>query len=71
MSENLDRINQEWIVLSATRGLIKIASKGSALKSTYDNSLEFGGEIYPELLGPECSLIKRERESGIIGKRIK
>lgn len=58
-----DRINQEWIALNAIRGMIKIASKGSMTKSTYDNSLDLGGVLYPELLGPEKSILKRERES--------
>lgn len=43
--------------------MIKIASKGSMTKSTYDNSLDLGGALYPELLGPEKSILKRERES--------
>lgn len=45
--------------------MVKIASKGSMSKSTYDNSLELGGVLYPELLGPENSLLLRQRESDI------
>lgn len=63
MSNTEDRINQEWVVLNAIRGMVKIASKGSMTKSTYDNSLDLGGALYPELLGPETSVLKRERES--------
>ena len=63
MSNIEDRINQEWIALNAIRGMVKIASKGSMTKSTYDNSLDLGGVLYPELLGPEKSVLKRERES--------
>lgn len=63
MSDIDDRINQEWIALNAIRGMVKIASKGSMTKSTYDNSLDLGGALYPELLGPENSVLKRERES--------
>jgi len=63
MSSHQDRINQEWIALNAIRGMVKIASKGSISKSTYDNSLDLGGALYPELLGPESSVLKRERES--------
>lgn len=59
----MDRINQEWIALNAVRGMVKIASKGNISKSTYDNSLELGGVLYPDLLGAETSLLKRERES--------
>lgn len=63
MEDQSKRINQEWVTVNAVRGMVKIASKGSMSKSTYDNSLDLGGELYPELLGPENSLIKRERES--------
>ncbi|MCM2129780.1 hypothetical protein [Larsenimonas rhizosphaerae] len=62
-TENIDRLNAEWISLNAFRGLAKIASGGDMVKSTYDNALQLGGEIYPELLGDEVSLLKRERES--------
>jgi len=61
--ENEERINQEWVTLNAIRGMIKIATKGDIAKGTYDNSLELGGELYPELLGPENSLLRRQRES--------
>ncbi len=63
MSDTEERINQEWITLNAIRGMVKIASKGSIKRSTYDNSLDLGGVVYPELLGPENSILKRERES--------
>lgn len=65
MEEQNNRINQEWVTLNAVRGMVKIASKGSMTKSTYDNTLDLAGELYPELLGPENSLLKRERESDI------
>ncbi len=60
-----ERINAEWIALSAFRGLTKIASHGDIDKSTYENALELGGVLYPELLGPEVSVLKREHESDI------
>ena len=63
MNESTSRIDAEWIALNAFRGLTKIASKGDMAKSTYDNALDFGGELYPELLGPESSVLRRERES--------
>ena len=63
MNESTSRIDAEWIALNAFRGLTKIASKGDMSKSTYDNALELGGELYPELLGPENSVLRRERES--------
>lgn len=62
-TEDIDRLNAEWISLNAFRGLTKIASGGDMVKSTYDNALQLGGEVYPELLGDEVSLLKRERES--------
>lgn len=58
-----ERINQEWVALNAIRGMIKIATKGDISKGTYDNSLDFGAELYPELLGAENSLLRRVRES--------
>ena len=63
MNESTSRIDAEWIALSAFRGLTKIASKGDMAKSTYDNALDLGGELYPELLGHESSVLRRERES--------
>ncbi|PPD42227.1 MAG: hypothetical protein CTY16_14845 [Methylobacter sp.] len=63
--EDIDRLNAEWISLNAFRGLTKIASGGDMVKSTYDNALQLGGEVYPELLGDDVSLLKRERESDI------
>ncbi|HEI8867738.1 TPA: hypothetical protein SLG40_003275 [Serratia odorifera] len=61
--DNLDRLNAEWITLSAFRGLMKIATKGDMNKSKYDNVLAFCGDLYPELLGNDVSLLKAERES--------
>lgn len=59
------RIDSEWIALNAFRGLTKIATKGDASKSTYDNALELGGVLYPGLLGSDASILRRERESDI------
>lgn len=56
------RLNAEWVALSAFRGLTKIAAKGDLTKSTYDNALELGGELYPALLGSDASILRRERE---------
>ncbi|MGP9566491.1 hypothetical protein ACT3RP_03460 [Halomonas sp. AOP5-B2-8] len=61
--EDIDRLNAEWISLNAFRGLSKIASNGDMDKSTYDNALELGGAVYPELLGDDVSELKRERVS--------
>ena len=57
------RIDAEWVTLNAFRGFIQIASKGDMSKATYDNALEFGGELYPELLGRDASILRRSRES--------
>jgi hypothetical protein len=57
------RIDSEWVALNAFRELLKIATKGDASKSTYNEALEFGGELYPNLLGRESSLLRRVRES--------
>lgn len=64
MDEN-KKLDAEWIALNAFRGLTKIASHGDMEKSTYDAALDLGGELYPELLGPDVSILKSERESDI------
>lgn len=63
MTERRSRIDAEWIALNAFRGLAKIASKGDIARSTYNNALDLGGELYPELLGSDTSVLRRERES--------
>ncbi|MFC4634246.1 hypothetical protein ACFO3O_10030 [Dokdonia ponticola] len=65
MEYELNRLNSEWVSVNALRELLKIATHGDIGKSTYDEALDLGGEIYPELLGEEVSLIRRERQSGI------
>lgn len=57
------RVDAEWLMINAVRELLKMATKGDIRKSTYNNAMEFGGEIYPDLLGPDVSLLRRERES--------
>ncbi|WP_321879816.1 hypothetical protein [Paraburkholderia bannensis] len=51
--------------MNALRELTKIAARGDISKSTYANALELGGELYPELLGPDVSVLRREREGDI------
>jgi len=63
MAETSSRIDAVWIALNAFRGLVKIASRGDMAKSTYDNALDIGGALYPDLLGAENSILRRERES--------
>jgi hypothetical protein len=57
------RLDAEWITLNAVRGMTKIAVKGDVGKSTYDNALVLGGELYPAMLGSESSILRRHRES--------
>lgn len=57
-----DRVNKEWVTLNAIRGVVRIATKSDMSKGTYANSLDLGGELYPELLGPEHSVLRRMRE---------
>jgi hypothetical protein len=47
------RVGSEWVALRAFRELLKIATKGDMAKSTDDEALEFGGELYLDLLGRE------------------
>ncbi|MBP0597263.1 hypothetical protein J8I26_04055 [Herbaspirillum sp. LeCh32-8] len=60
-----NRLDAEWVTLNAMRGLTKIASHGDIAKSTYDNALNLGGVLYPELLGADASILRRERMSDI------
>ena len=45
------RIDAEWVALSAFRELLKLSTKGNMSKSTYAEALDFGAELYPALLG--------------------
>lgn len=63
MEENNNRLNQEWVTLNAVRYMVKLASKGSMSKSTYDNTLEFAGDLYPGSPWSGKQPSKRERES--------
>ncbi|MBP6236680.1 MAG: hypothetical protein KA270_06865 [Saprospiraceae bacterium] len=65
MENEINRLNSEWVVVNATREMLKIANGGDIRKSSYNDALELGGEIYPELLAEEVSLIRRERLSSI------
>lgn len=65
MDDEKIRLNGEWVSVNAIREMLKIATRGDIRKSTYDDALEFGGEIYPELLAEDVSLIRRERQSPI------
>lgn len=64
--EQDQRLNAEWLALNAFRGVAKLGAKGDLSKATYDNALELGGELYPELLGRDMSLLRRERESDTV-----
>lgn len=57
------RIDSEWVALNAFRELLKLSTKGDLAKATYDDALDFGGALYPALLGRESSLLRRVRES--------
>lgn len=62
--ENLDpRVDSEWVAVNAFRELLKLSTKGNMQKSTYDEAMEFGGMLYPALLGQETSILRRAKES--------
>lgn len=65
MNERSSRVDAEWVALNAFRGLIRVATGGDDAKSTYNNALDLGTALYPELLGPEASVLRQERESRI------
>lgn len=62
------RIDAEWVAVSAFRDLLRLGARGDYKKATYNNALNFGGELYPELLGPDTSLLRREREGDTAGE---
>jgi hypothetical protein len=64
--QNNSRLDAEWVTLNAVRGMVKIAANGDLAKATYDNALEFGGELYPAMLGADSSILRRERESDTV-----
>lgn len=57
------RIDAEWVALTAFRDILKLSTKGSISKSTYAEALDFGAELYPALLGHETSVLRRAVES--------
>ena len=57
------RIDAEWVALSAFRELLKLSTKGNMSKSTYAEALDFGAELYPALLGGDSSILRRATES--------
>ncbi|MGZ4957226.1 MAG: hypothetical protein ACXWAT_13130 [Methylobacter sp.] len=65
MTQN-SRIDSEWVALNAVRELLKMATKGDMRKSTYANAMEFGGDIYPDLMGLDVSVLRREQESDTV-----
>lgn len=62
-SENSsERLDPEWITLNAVRDLMRLAVRGDYRKATYDQALELGAAICPEILGPEVSVLRQDRE---------
>ncbi len=57
------RIDIEWGAINAFRELLRVASRGNMSHSTYQSAIEFGGSVYPDLLGEDRSLLRRARES--------
>lgn len=66
--QNTLRVDAEWLAVSAFRDLLRLGARGDYKKSTYNNALDFGGDLYPELLGPDTSLLRRQRESDTAGE---
>lgn len=65
MLNDLDknRLDQEWLTLNAVRELIKLSTNGDSSQSTYNQALELGSIICPELLDSNVSLIQQDRMS--------
>jgi len=58
-----ERLDAEWVTLNAVRELMRMATHGDSSQSTYDQALELGARICPQVLGDDVSLLKRDRES--------
>lgn len=61
--DTINRINREWEALNAIRETLIMSTRGDTSKATYDSALNFGGILYPELLGDGSSVLRRARES--------
>ena len=61
----VDRVEAEWTAINAFREIIRIGARGDSSKATYFHALNLGGELYPELLGDDVSLLKRGQESDL------
>lgn len=68
MPQKPSRVDCEWVALNAFRELVRVASRGDYTKSNYNNALDLGGVMYPELLGREVSVLQRARESEFAGE---
>jgi hypothetical protein len=60
-----ERLDPEWVTLNAVRDLMRLAVRGDNSKSTYDNALALGAAICPEILGPDVSVLRQDRESDL------
>ena len=60
-----ERLDPEWVTLNAVRDLMRLAVRGDNSKSTYDNALALGAVICPEILGPDVSVLRQDRESDL------
>lgn len=60
---NKQRLDPEWITLNAVRDLMRLAVRGDFSKATYNQALDLGAAICPEILGPDVSVLRQDRES--------
>ncbi|EDP95079.1 hypothetical protein U8527_08625 [Kordia algicida OT-1] len=57
------RINIEWVLLNALRGILKIATRGNNNKTTYKKVQEVGSKLSPDILGENNSILYRNNKS--------
>ena len=64
MPQNNDnaRLDPEWLTLNAVRDLMRLAVRGDFSKSTYNQALDLGAAICPEILGSDVSVLRQDRE---------
>ena len=55
-----DRLDAEWVSVSAIREMLHLVHDGNSASSTYAKALSLGEDVVPALLGRDVSLLQRE-----------
>ncbi len=57
-----ERLDLEWITLSAIRDVIRISTNGDTSQGSYRKAIALGEKITPDILGSDVSLLRQSRE---------